>query len=511
VPPAGSERNRWTLWLALACSAAVWLAFVRGTSMIYEDALITYRYAENLALGRGFVYNPGERVLGTTSPLYALLLAAPAAVLGVARIPLISNVLALLAGLAGQAFLYAALVRAGAGARTALVALVLVAVQPAVLWSVGSGMETPLVFCLMAASLYASVAGRWHLAMLACGLLVVTRVDGVVWALVIAAAMGMSLRKGAWKPVWPALAVALPWLAFSWLYFGSPLPHSVVAKLAIRPNAGHVDHVAWFGGAFWLNQPLHRLPAALVPWAVFVVIGAGVVLASRLRRLAPLVVFPILFMGFLWIGHAPMFPWYMTPAAWCVAILAAIGLARAAAAAGGMAAMPARAVAWSVVALCAISTGWAIVRRDLRMAEYARIEQANETGLRRRAGEWLAERLSADASVAMEAVGYQGTYARRRIIDLAGLISPEVVAIRRESASNAETFDGVLRTLRPDAVVLRTFEVERNRHAHGGPLFETAAQRDSFFAHYAEAARFVAPYPRIWGENAALTIWFRTR
>jgi hypothetical protein len=108
-------------------------------------------------------------------------------------------------------------------------------------------------------------------------------------------------------------------------------------------------------------------------------------------------------------------------------------------------------------------------------------------------------------------VGYQGTYARRPIIDLAGLVSPEVVRIRRRTRSNAEAFDEILRTLRPETIVLRSFEVDANRHAHGGPLFDTPVQRDTFFAHYAEAGRFVAPYPQIWGENAALTVWDRVR
>ena len=40
-----------------------------------DDPYITYRYARNLAEGRGFIYNPDERVLGTTAPLYAMLLA----------------------------------------------------------------------------------------------------------------------------------------------------------------------------------------------------------------------------------------------------------------------------------------------------------------------------------------------------------------------------------------------------------------------------------------------------
>ena len=50
-----------------------------ATHFTSEDFLITLRYAENLAGGHGFVYNPGERVLGTTTPLYALFLALAAA------------------------------------------------------------------------------------------------------------------------------------------------------------------------------------------------------------------------------------------------------------------------------------------------------------------------------------------------------------------------------------------------------------------------------------------------
>ena len=48
---------------------------------IYDDAFITFRYARNLAEGLGLVYNPGaewEPVLGTTTPLFALLLAGVA-------------------------------------------------------------------------------------------------------------------------------------------------------------------------------------------------------------------------------------------------------------------------------------------------------------------------------------------------------------------------------------------------------------------------------------------------
>src|SRR5437879_965714 len=41
-----------------------------------DDAYITFRYARNLAEGLGLVYNPGDWVLGTTAPAWALVLAA---------------------------------------------------------------------------------------------------------------------------------------------------------------------------------------------------------------------------------------------------------------------------------------------------------------------------------------------------------------------------------------------------------------------------------------------------
>ena len=37
-----------------------------------EDAYITYRYAQHLAMGGGLTYNPGERVMGFSSPLWTI-------------------------------------------------------------------------------------------------------------------------------------------------------------------------------------------------------------------------------------------------------------------------------------------------------------------------------------------------------------------------------------------------------------------------------------------------------
>ncbi|HKQ58165.1 MAG TPA: hypothetical protein VJY35_09880, partial [Candidatus Eisenbacteria bacterium] len=37
-----------------------------------EDAYITFRYSTNLAIGNGLVYNPDERVMGFSSPLWTV-------------------------------------------------------------------------------------------------------------------------------------------------------------------------------------------------------------------------------------------------------------------------------------------------------------------------------------------------------------------------------------------------------------------------------------------------------
>ena len=41
---------------------------------IIDDSYITYRYSRNILAGNGFTFNAGERVLGSTTPLYTIVL-----------------------------------------------------------------------------------------------------------------------------------------------------------------------------------------------------------------------------------------------------------------------------------------------------------------------------------------------------------------------------------------------------------------------------------------------------
>src|SRR5512147_2730340 len=69
----GSRRR--DLAIGAFCVVLAILTGLAFAPFTYDDGYITYRYADNLSLGRGLVFNPGENVLGTTAPMFAVLLA----------------------------------------------------------------------------------------------------------------------------------------------------------------------------------------------------------------------------------------------------------------------------------------------------------------------------------------------------------------------------------------------------------------------------------------------------
>lgn len=191
-----------------------------------DDAFITYRYAANLAQGRGFVFNPGERVLGTTTPLYTLILAF----IGLfwSNLPAASFLLNV-----GSILLSAWLVYLLLAEKTS---------SSMAVWGAAAflyfpffyrvlGMETNLVILLIMAGFYAFARGRPALAFAASGLAVLTRMECVLAAAVLGLAL---LRRRDFRALIRGaasfLAVVLPWFVFSAAYFGRLLPNTFYAK-----------------------------------------------------------------------------------------------------------------------------------------------------------------------------------------------------------------------------------------------------------------------------------------
>jgi len=497
------------LALVVAVSLALWVFFRIHTGICLEDALITYRYAENLALGEGFVFNSGERVLGTTTPLFTLMLAAAGLLFGTGHIPLVSNLLSAIFGQVAGLLTFAALRRLGFSVAVCTSAAALFLFQPDVVVAATGGMETMLVVALMAGSFYALSAQRNGAAVLLCALLVVARIDGMLWAAIVLLLVcrerpGSTHRYG--LLFFGALA---PWALFAQLYFGSVLPNSMLAKLAIGDSAEPlgefatlVAHLRWFTGAAGFDvETFRRGPDSMIALVAAVILAlAGIFSILRHRdrpALLAIALFPPLLCAAYYLGRSPrIFFWYLTPALWCVSTLVVIGAVRVWAAVRDRSRLlRIRRLALGVyIGSILLILLLQLTSAGFRELGYREHMQKYEEGLRRPVGEWLAANTPEGASVATEAIGYQGYYSKRRIIDLAGLTSREVVSASRESRGNsAATFYRVLKRTRPDYIVLRSVEVDLNQAHHGGPLFQSYEQRSYFSETYMELKRFRAP------------------
>jgi hypothetical protein len=422
----------WTLLgTVLAARTALGLALGPDTG---DDAYITFRYARNLADGHGFVYNAGEHVLGTTTPLWTLLL-TPFQAVGLS-LPAVALVLALAFDVLSALALRSLLDRLGYARAVSFGAAILFVLFADYLGLARSGMETSLFVLLVLLSLerlarQQPAAATWA----ACGALL-TRPEGALALAVVAVWGGMNRRLPDWRRTLPALALLAAWVVFATAYFGSPLPQSIVAKSAgdERPalaalSWNNVERLfidgQYGGGATtrtWIQGNFVLSLLAL----------AGLIsLVRRRDRLLLLAAFPLGYLVALSLAHAfTYFSWYYAPVYPFLAALAVIGLA----------ALLDRTVPAAVAALVALQLVALIAVKLPGERHHYWVH-----GLAR-----LSKGIPAEAgtSVAATEIGVIGWNAYpAHVDDMAGLVTPAVVGRWRGGY--------ILRT-RPDYIALRT-------------------------------------------------------
>jgi hypothetical protein len=180
-----SNSNRSLARLDLALIAGVMLLALAARALpgprTIDDAFITFRYSRNIVEGQGFVYNPGSRVLGTTTPLFTLLMAATAAITGRQDFQWYSIGVSALADAVTCALLVL-LARRLTGSRWVGVLLgALWAIAPmSVTFAVG-GMETSVNILWLVGAVYCFVSDRPLWLGICAGLGLLTRIDAVIW------------------------------------------------------------------------------------------------------------------------------------------------------------------------------------------------------------------------------------------------------------------------------------------------------------------------------------------
>jgi hypothetical protein len=229
------------LTLTLGLSLLHQLLFATVT----EDALVTFRYAQNIADGNGPVFNPGERVEGYTNFLWLVLIALPRAAFGadVRTTAVVFGVLAALACVLVSCFLVNRIVAAatpdGAGPRPAIgvAAAVLTASAGGLAVYGASGSEVPLFVLLTLAVGYALAARRPVVAGVLVAFAVMTSPEGLVVAVLAGlwlAGAALKRKHTWWAPVGyllGALVFLIPRLAWRATFYQHFLPAPLAAKL----------------------------------------------------------------------------------------------------------------------------------------------------------------------------------------------------------------------------------------------------------------------------------------
>ena len=304
----------------LGLGLGLWL----GAPIACDDAAIGFRFAERLAAGQGYTYVNGPEVFGASTPIWTLLMAL-ASSLG---LPLEATARAVGAALlGGGTALSAELVRRlGHGRRMAglgLAAGMLLALDPHTRPWTTAGLGTGLALTLSLAVPLALHQRQAATAGVLAGLAMIHKLDGLLLVVSMAAALASAGEQRQLKRALVATAlVVLPVCILETLWFGSPVPQSVVAKLAHQTDPGRLWPLEWLLEG---RRGLLLVPAVVGLWVSSP--GQPPIVKVATRCLGLHFILHLMVVSVVDLGDA--FPWYLVVLQGPLAVLGVVGAAQA--------------------------------------------------------------------------------------------------------------------------------------------------------------------------------------
>lgn len=435
------------------------LGFYFLTGYTADDAFITFRYADQIALGNGFVYNLGEHVLGTSSPLFTLLLA----IVSLLRIPLVWGALALSLLASGlTAVILYRFARALRFTHLAILPAVLYIGWPRSLPAEISGMETALFTLLVIASFYYQHRRLEIYALGMATLAAVTRPEGI-GLLALLLLYNLYHDRAGWRRYLSTpLMILAPWLLFSWQYFGSIIPHSITAKLALYSQFGTMPASEAIASLLGLQSPLG--------WILLPLLLVGAWELNRKQDAGKLeLIWLVGTFLFFSLSRTHLFHWYITPVYPVLLIFVAAGVNVV----YERLRIPPHRAGQIGDLLAVVACAAVLVISSSQLSYYREIQQTTEK-VHREIGTYLFAQTDKDAIVAAEDIGYIGYYSKRTILDRDGLVSPIAVEYNRDAR-----YSELIQDARPDYLVACV----------GSPI-SGFLEEPNFLAQYHELKRF---------------------
>lgn len=394
----GLRTKGWVLSAAVALLIITFILSNLEKPPQHDDAYISYRYARNLANGHGLVYNIGERVEGFTNMLWTLLIAG-GIFIGLDA-PHFSHLLSLLASSVFLATSFGFAYRVFPSWYALIVPLLTFCSAPFIVWSI-SGMETPLYAALVVGAFWTAYEGKWRWSGFLAGLCFWTRPDGGLVGLIILAVAFVQCED---RKKW--LAAVSIWLVFlgsltmfRFVYYGSLVPNTFHAKVGGIPWSRGVNYIK----AFYIAGPVFLLPLTF--------------LGLKNRKMWPVSLFLLCQTAYVMLigGDAFFYGRFLLP---LIPLLFIVGIS-----ASRQFKPQIRIVTWAcVIVLWCLFTehipGLKTHALERAINHRDRMEKVNARFAR------LSERFS--GPVASAGIGVLGYYCDFRILDMVGLISPQV-------------------------------------------------------------------------------------
>jgi hypothetical protein len=323
-----------------------------------------------------------------------------------------------------------------------------------------NGMEISLSISLLAGSWYAWVKGKIKLTGLLCGLLLWTRIDTAVWLVILVLATLISSRKKAVELGLTAAITYLPWVVFATAYFGSPIPHTIIAKWV---NYSQFNQTSYFTHLAIILKYLSpfRDQTGLQWLGTSIVLGVACwgIWKNRIlheKAFYPLVIFALVEILRLTLTRATFFNRYFIPLLWATLILFGMGL-------GALWSRLRTAPAPRIVFL-SLFVLWATAQviTGISFAQTIREKQTfrHEASLKAM-GLWLKNNTPPQSAVLLEPLGYVGYYSERIMIEEVGLVTPAVTKLKLRQIGN-EQYTSIFK---PDYVLVHCDDDIRIPHS----------------------------------------------
>lgn len=453
--------ERETLCLFIFLAIAIRISYWMYTGRIWEDALITLTPAKNVWDGIGLTHHASEPYVHSfTSPISVLVpLLGESFGHGLFLLKVVSLVAA------GFAIFYAQQICRimNLGLAAQIFVLSFLSFDHLHIFFGMTGMETQIAVATLLAALSFLLASRWTALGITLGLCMWCRPDFAIPCAIVGIWLTFTRPIIMLKVTAIAASVYAPWLIFATLYYGSPIPNTIVAKslsgrlgpLATPPSVAF-DFLlsSWRNFAPFLEYFASRTTIA-TPF--FLVVLCGLLLGSigtfygsvRNRRFIVLPLIVAAYMIYRAFGVTnSYYMWYIPPftAVFSICIGAGINLI----------AQASQRTALSLAAAMSI----AYIAPLPVMFHFDRIVQTDiEYGVRTKVGQSLNELMGPTDTVVLEPLGYLGFYARNKTIyDIPGLGSKvSVAAVKTLPIADVS---GLVSVLLPSYAVLRPFEAE---------------------------------------------------